>query len=401
MEENSILIINRWNDKLACYENYTDHDKYKVSYITNRTGEKAVNKKLSDSIYVTNDLNESDNNLNLFINSLSQIDRVIAFSEVDQELAAFIRNKYSIQGMKTKDILKFRNKVTMKQVADQAGILVPRFIDLNIINQFDILAKLLIYPVILKPKNGVSSEGVYKINSEIEFHEIVKCLDKSNYELEEYINGVIYHADGIIQNNKLIIFKVSEYINTCLDYTLGIPLGSVVIDDVVLEKKLIKYTENILESFNLNDSAFHLEFIIDKENKIYFLELGARIGGAQVPYVFKNIYNIDLFKVWVDIQLKKDISIYLEYMNNENIGGWLLFPEPRNLPCKVDYCKELAGSNPIIAYELLPHKNHIFRGGGEYRDVSGCYLFKGKDTQEVKNAIDQTIQQFSIKTTLI
>lgn len=396
---NTILIINRWNDQLACYENYIDHNKYQVSYIVNKIGVNAINQKSAIAVYVANELEQTNQNLNLFLDILPRIDKVIAFSEVDQELAAFVREKYSVNGMKINEIIKFRNKVKMKQVAKQSGILVPRFFDLNEANKSDIQS--LIYPVILKPKNGVSSEDVFKVESYNELDELINRIDSDNYQVEEYIEGIIYHADGIIKDGELIIFKASEYINSCFDYTGGLPLGSVVIDDRVFEKKLKEYTQKVLEAFKFNDGAFHLELIIDKNGKIYFLEIGARVGGAQVPYVFKKIYNIDLFQVWVDIQLGNEVSIHLNKMTSENIGGWLLFPEPRNLPCKVDDCKELAGLNPIIACESLPHKNHIFRGGGEYRDVSGCYLYKGKSTQEVKYAIHQTIKQFNIKTTLI
>ena len=76
----------------------------------------------------------------------------------------------------------------------------------------------------------------------------------------------------------------------------------------------------------------------------------------------------------------------------------VLFPEPQNVPCTVEYTSSLKNVVPHILYEKLPDKGHVFNGGGEYKNVSGAYLYKGSSTNEVREAINQTINQFLLKT---
>ena len=387
MKRKSILVINRWNDKITRYETYINHEEYNVWYLTNKKGSAAVNKGIA-KLYELDEINISqiEKSAVPFLKKAHNIDTIIALSEVDQEAAAYLRSCFYIPGLKSSEILKFRNKVEMKIIAEQSNILVPRYSPLDH-PKFKKFIKTTHYPLILKPKNGVSSEGVIKVNNEETLTSILKSIPNENYECEEYIDGKIFHADGLIYNQKIIFFKVSEYINTCLDYTLGKPLGSVVIDDLVFESEAKDYTLKILKAFSLNNSAFHLEFIQSKNGVIYFLELGARVGGAQVPYLFEKIFKINLIHAWIDIQLKNDITKHIKNTKNKSVGGWLLFPEPKTLPCKVLKTYSLKENVPHIIEENLPPHGHIFNGNGEYRDTCGSYLFEGRDTSSVKIAI--------------
>jgi D-alanine-D-alanine ligase-like ATP-grasp enzyme len=409
MKKPIILIINRWNDELACYEQYIDHNIHDVIYITKPCGLEKIKTDLAKAVYVTDDLDHCalENKLDDFLFKNVPIHKIIAFSEVDQELAAFLRTKWSVTGMDVNEVKKFRNKVEMKQVAQDASIKVPSFCDLNTLSETlsETLSKILCpikeeinYPVILKPKKGVSSEGIYKVDTEDQFKLLISAIEKNNYECEQFIEGTIYHADGLVQNGDMLICKISEYINTCFAYTHGSPLGSVIIDDNEFVVRATKFTQKVIDAFSLKNGAFHLEFIIDKNNELYFLEVGARIGGAQVPYVFKNIYDIDLFKEWVNIQLGYPVSIISDSTAKQAIGGWLLFPQPANIPCIVECCLPLKESIPFILFEKLPNLGHIFHGNGEYRDVSGIYLFEAPSTKEIKRAITQTINHFYIQT---
>ena len=275
MKKQSILVINRWNDETVRYENYIDHNQYNVFYLTNQMGEMGIRRELSTDVCVV-DLDNFilDANIEILLDKISPIIKIIAFSEVDQELAALLRTKFSVSGIKFDEIMKFRNKVEMKRVAVNGGIQVPMFSDLNDVRGMNKLKDIIGYPLIIKPVNGVSSEGVYKISSEDELDCIFNTIDSSNYECEQFIDGKIYHADGLVYNDNIILFKVSEYINSCFDYKHGKPLGSVIIDDISFKDRTKKYTQDVIKAFSLHNGAYHLEFIIDKQDKIYFLEIG-------------------------------------------------------------------------------------------------------------------------------
>ncbi|MBV9576392.1 MAG: aspartate 1-decarboxylase [Gammaproteobacteria bacterium] len=395
----SILIINRWNDEIISYEKYIDHHKYDVFYLTNKKGLEIINSYSAKGIYISKFLDNLilDKDAFAFIKAIKFLEVIIAFSEVDQELAAYLRTKFSVKGIQFNEVKKFRNKIEMKSQARNSKIAVPVFSSLSDEINVGKLINEIGFPIILKPKNGVSSEGVYKANSAEEFNQFLSSVDKDNYECEQFIDGKIYHVDGLVYQGNFCIYQVSAYINTCLDYIHGNPLGSVVIDDEVFIENAKHFTLNVLDAFSLRDGAFHLEFIINGKNKIYFLEIAARVGGAQVPHVFKYVYGVDLFHEWVNIQIGNNISLKKNCFNKKLIGGWLLLPQPKTVPCKVEYCRSLQKIIPFILSEKLPNQGHVFYGNGEYRDVSGIYLYCATSSQAIKSAISQTINQFSIK----
>ncbi len=400
MSNTSVLIINRWNDRLCNYEKLIDHEKYEVFYLTNKVGEKNANKSISKGILVLDDLNIAslDANSDSFFKKIAKIDCIIALSEIDQELAAYLRSQYHVPGLKKNDILKFRDKVIMKQVAQESGITVPVFSGLNDINKIYSFATQYDYPIILKPKDGVSSEGVIKIHDDNELDYSLQQINMDGYECEKFIDGTVYHVDGIVFNSKIIFIKISQYLNTCLEYTKGTPLGSVMIDDKLLITKIEEFTQKVIAAFQLDNNSFHLELIIDPSNTIYFLEIGARVGGAQVPYLYEKIFNINLFQLWIDIQLGRNISepIYDE-LDRQQLGGWLLIPEPRLIPSEVIKVKKMKDEISEIIDEKLPTIGHIFYGNGEYRDISAAYLLKGTSTKQIEKAIHRIINDFYIQ----
>src|SRR3990167_10192526 len=151
MSKPAILILNRWHDVLSCYEKYVDHTKYNVFYMTNKRGALSVNKKTAAGLCVLNEISVNDIKKHAisFINRIGKIHKIIAFSEVDQEAAAYLRSALFVPGLKEHQIPKFRNKVIMKNVATQSNILVPKYKDTQDAD-IDSFISTVKFPIILK-----------------------------------------------------------------------------------------------------------------------------------------------------------------------------------------------------------------------------------------------------------
>ena len=72
------------------------------------------------------------------------------------------------------------------------------------------------------------------------------------------------------------------------------------------EKKLKiahRETQRIINLLGIKNGVLNFDFIFDKNNKLYFLEIAPRNGGALIPELIKYSTNTDLIKYTVDIAL--------------------------------------------------------------------------------------------------
>lgn len=391
-----IIVINRWIDEFAQYHNYIDHEKHQVAYIATNESKKWLSPH--SQIIIQDDLNNFDllyENVNTLVNSLNGIDLLIAMSEPDLINAAKLREIYNVQGLKLKDTEILKDKIIMKSYVEQHNILTPPFIDCLNKEKIKEFLQLIGYPAILKPKREASSRGVFKVTSEKELNTILSKIPLDQYECEKYIEGDIYHVDGVILNDNLIFIKASKYINSCLDFKNGQAVGSVVSDNKSLNKKIFAISKKILSALNLSSGIFHLELIV-KNNDIYFLEIGARMGGGESNVIIRDIFGVNLAECWVKIQLNEPLPEITQI--NTEYGGLLLFPEPSNIPCSVIAVSSFINKVPCIYKEVLPSIGEILDGKGGYDHISGKFLLKGKNSISIENAIRKIMANFYIKT---
>jgi len=397
-----ILVLNRWDDDFAKYHEYIDHTKHKVVYLTTPSGRKAIREDLAASIYELVSLTDKSRLLECskeVILCFGGIDKIIALSEYDLESAAFLRDELRLKGTNSEQVKLYKDKVVMKRRLQEKGLRIPSFIECN--NPADVISfsERVNYPLILKPKVGAASKGVYRVLCNSEMFPLLKSIGTNIYECEEYVRGTVLHIDGLVKNQETIFLKASKYINTCLAFNYGVPLGSVIIDDVVLNKRIKDFTSEILEGLELSDSAFHLELIHSESDEIVFLELNARVGGGEIPFLIRDLFSMDLVATWVRIQMEDDSLKHLS--DSHDIGGWLMIPEPQQVPCKVINCPSLIGRVPCLYREIIPKNGDIFDGQGGFEYISGRFYFKGQSSKEVEEAIFLVLSLFEIETSPI
>src|SRR5207249_9106804 len=96
------------------------------------------------------------------------IDRIAALDEFDMENVSALREHLRIPGMGLSAIRHFRDKLTMRAQANQAGILVPDFVHvLNYDNLREFMSRVP-GPWLLKPRSQASGIGMKKIYSQQE-----------------------------------------------------------------------------------------------------------------------------------------------------------------------------------------------------------------------------------------
>jgi hypothetical protein len=399
----TILIINRWDDDFSRYDDYIDHRAHRVAYVTNPAGSKIVRRDLACGVEIVPDITDRRAVIaaaTRLAGAVGPFTRVLALSEFDLVTGALVREALGTPGVTPQQVRRFTDKVVMKQAVLAAGLHAPRYLPLVEAPTAEALIDRLGLPLILKPRVGASSRGVSKVETAEQLAAALRNIDPADYECEQYVAGDIYHVDGLIRDGELLFHSVSRYINTCLAFNDGIPLGSVLLEPSARRTALVAFAEAVLRALELRSGAFHLEIIVGPGDELCFLEIGARVGGGEIPFLGQALFGLDMMRAWVDIELGQDAE-YLRAIEGDRLGGFLMIPEPRDVPARLVHVSSLAGKVDCLLKETLPPAGHVFDGKGGYEQISGRFLFAGGSSHQVEAAIQSAIAQFSIETTQI
>ncbi|WP_460132629.1 ATP-grasp domain-containing protein [Pseudomonas sp. S1_E04] len=328
----NILVIHKSEFSNMRYDVAIDHAEHAVVYF----GEQAYLDNVPANLRCTKVCGGAEEDLGAaldkYLSSAVPIDRIIARHELLIELAAEMRLKYGIPGMLPDTAINFRSKVRMKEVLSEAGIPVPRFIDAHAYDQIGWTGR-----TIIKPKDGSASRGVIDFASVDAAVEHLTHLDPSTLsqlEVEEFIEGQIWHVDGYLHDGEVVVAGTSRYFGTCLEFMDGRPFGSIQCDNSELESLAIRCVK-ALGGVTL---TFHLE-AIESSRGFIFLEVAARAGGGYIVEMLERRTGTHLHTLAVASEVKGSVDEqFVSSAENGYVYGDFMYPGHiyEGVPVRVD-----------------------------------------------------------------
>ncbi len=292
------------------------------------------------------------------------IDRIVALDDYDVETAAALREHLCLPGtdgtmggMGTTAARAVRDKLTMRVRARAAGVLVPDFASVaNDAALTDYLARVP-GPWVLKPRAEVSTIGISRIEDP---EEVWARLDaagdrRSLYLIERYIPGTVYHVDSLVDGGETLLAEVHEYgrppLNVYHDggtfVTRTLPRDS---DDA---RALHALNGQALAALGFARGATHLEFIKGHDDgRLYFLEAGARVGGAYIADMVEAATGLNLWAEWAGIELTTPDQPYRLPARRRGYAGAIISLARQEQPDTTDY------QDPEIVWRL-DKRHHV------------------------------------------
>ncbi|HTZ34090.1 MAG TPA: ATP-grasp domain-containing protein [Methylomirabilota bacterium] len=236
------------------------------------------------------------------------IDRVVALDEFDMEHVAAIREHLRIPGIGLTTIRYFRDKLAMRAQAQEAGILVPEFI--HVLN-YDDLREFMSYvpsPWLLKPRSQASGIGMKKISAADELWPWLDQLGdrQSEYLLERFIPGSVFHVDSVVSERNVVFAEAHAYGAPPLDTshhggvftTRTLPRES---HEALALKDL---NQRVIQGLSYVRGVTHAEFLKARDdNRLYFLEIAGRVGGAYISNLVEQATGINLWREWAHLEI--------------------------------------------------------------------------------------------------
>ncbi len=236
-------------------------------------------------------------------------------------LAAELRQRFGVPGMRPEQARLYRDKEAMKQALDAAGIRTPRHRTADSIAACWEAAGEIGYPLILKPVAGAGSADTYRVNDTDELRAVLPRLRHvPMVSVEEFVDGEEYTYDTITVTGRIAYDNVAWYRPRPLIARSNewISPQVVALRDIDAPELAggIEMGAAVLGALGFGSGFTHMEWYRKADGEVVFGEIGARPPGAHHVDQMRFACDFDVFRAWASAMTRGELGTAIERRHN-------------------------------------------------------------------------------------
>ncbi len=171
-------------------------------------------------------------------------------------------------------------------------------------------------PVMVKPVDSSGSKGINKMTDKAQLKDFVEdALSYSRdkrFLIEEFIvkKGYQISGDAFSVDGELVFHCFgNEYYSDKVSKDFA-PLGECwpfLMDQTVVDR-LHADLQRLISLLGMKSTAYNVEAIVDEDDNIYILELGARSGGSLIPQITECATGVNMVTYVIKAAMGEDCS---------------------------------------------------------------------------------------------
>jgi formate-dependent phosphoribosylglycinamide formyltransferase (GAR transformylase) len=236
-------------------------------------------------------------------------------------LAARLREQLGLPGLTVAQTIPFRDKETMKQLIDAAGLRTPRHEATETVAGVWAAAERIGYPLIVKPIAGAGSADTYRANSAADLDATLPMLRHiPRVSVEEFIDGEEFTYDTICADGRLLFENICWYRPRPLQTKLHEWISPVT---MALRELDVPHLQGgrvlgaaVLKALGFRDGFTHMEWYRKADGEVVFGEIGARPPGGRTVDVMNYATDADLYLAWAEATTRGEITRPIERRYN-------------------------------------------------------------------------------------
>lgn len=257
------------------------------------------------------------------------VDGVLAYaSDPAAPTAAYVAEKMELPTNSYDSVMTLCNKDLFRKFLKDNGFNAPvarGYSDNNVDTSLFSL------PVIIKPVDSSGSKGATVIHSWNDLNEAIEfafSFSRSHRIIvEEFIekkHPYLIGGDIFINEGKIVLWGL---LNCHRDNSVNplVPVGKSypLLLDEVDENTVQDTLQSMVDKLGLRFGSVNVELVVDKNNKVWPIDIGPRAGGNMIPDLLGMIFGVDVVKMAVLTAMGEKIE--------ENINEGIPFYATHNL----------------------------------------------------------------------
>ena len=218
----------------------------------------------------------------------------------------YVCEKMGLKGMTAEAAAVSGNKFRMKEAFMEGGVRCARHICIHDRKELENAVRTLEFPMVVKAVDLMGSRGIYRCDSREEvFANYERTMEATGQDyclLEEFIQGSILGCEAMMYNGRLLYCLP----NNIEAYQSHVPTP---VGHSVPYRKLEALGEEVERQLRLAVKATGIDNcpvncdLIEKDGKIYVIEITGRAGGTCLPETVGLYYGIDYYEAIVRLAL--------------------------------------------------------------------------------------------------
>jgi biotin carboxylase len=290
------------------------------------------------------------------------------------------------------------NKGYMKKTMVENHIPTSRFIYVEcggIIENVDLK-----FPVVVKPADSCSSNGVRVAYSEKEVREYLAKARKISRNgraiIEEFVNGIEVSISGFVLFDTVQVLLMMEKYNIIEGenrvlkcYASIIPAGI----SSIAKSKLEDALQKIASAFNLNNTHLLIQAIVDKDD-ISIIEFAPRVGGGTSFETIKLASGIDAIEDTIDSFLEVPVSINMK-TSSEIIVTNQIYANPGMFD-RIEGVEELLTKGVIDVFHLHKNKGATISAENASGGRVAAFIIRAANKKEAFQRVKTAIKHIEV-----
>lgn len=294
------------------------------------------------------------------------------------------------------------DKFKMKEAFMAGGVRCARHICIHSLEELEEALEKLEFPVVLKAVDLMGSRGIFRCNTREEtffyYNKTMEATRKDYCLVEEFIEGQVLGCEAMIQNGRLLyclpnnIEAFQSYVPTPIGHSVPYKkqneLGREVEDQVKLA----------IRAIGLDNCPVNCD-LIEKNGKIYVIEITGRAGGTCLPEMVSIYYGINYYEAIVRLALGMDVQEMFrgKIPGTANLSRTLL-SDKDGIVKAIHNANKPAADIVDLSFNIVPGDEvHHYTNG---RDRLGQVILRGESLAACEKRLEEILSKINIEFTV-
>ena len=294
------------------------------------------------------------------------------------------------------------DKFKMKEAFMAGGVRCAKHICIHSLEELEAALEKLEFPVVLKAVDLMGSRGIFRCNTREEtffyYNKTMEATRRDYCLLEEFIEGQVLGCEAMIRDGRLL-YCLPNNIEAFQSY-VPTPIGHSVPykKQAELGTEVKRQVELAIRAVGLDNCPINCD-LIEKNGKIYVIEITGRAGGTCLPEMVSIYYGINYYEAIVRLALEMDV----EEMFRDKISGVpnlsrTLFSEKDGTVKNIRNDNKPAEDIVDLSFNIKPGDEiHHYTNG---RDRLGQVILRGESLASCENRLQEILSKINIEFTV-
>jgi carnosine synthase len=244
-------------------------------------------------------------------------DGVLTFWEDSAREAARVAAALGLPGNPPEAVDAARSKVRTRELSARLGLPTPKAVPVRSLDELFAAAAEVGFPAVVKPEFGAeamgcvrvdgfeSLAGVYKLVRGVvtpEYNTIFRA--GSDLLLEQYLDGVEFDVDLVLEDGQCVFFSVSQNWPTAEPSFQETGLHLPPDHNHRAVRELVDLSVQTVQSFGFRRGVLHVEGKCTRSGP-RVVEVNSRMGGGRIHYMVEAVWGVDL----IEAQLRSCLDL--------------------------------------------------------------------------------------------